>query len=66
MHAPEYLSTRQAAAYLNLSRSRLEIWRHEGQGPPYCKLGRSVRYHRPSLDAWALSCQRDHSTAEAV
>ena len=34
-----------------------------GDGPPYIKLSRAVRYHRPSLDQWMLERQRNH-TAE--
>ena len=58
-----FLTTAEAADYLRLSRQYLEIARHRGNGPPYIKLSRAVRYHRPSLDAWMLERQRNH-TAE--
>ena len=58
-----FLTTAEAADYLRLSRQFLEIARHRGNGPPYIKLSRAVRYHRPSLDAWMLERQRSH-TAE--
>lgn len=61
-HSP-YLTTLEAADYLRLSRQFLEIARHRGDGPPYIKLARAVRYHRPSLDDWMLKHQRNH-TAE--
>ena len=58
-----YLTTTEAANYLRMSKQFLEIARHRGDGPPYIKLSRAVRYHRPSLDQWMLERQRSH-TAE--
>ena len=58
-----YLTTTEAANYLRMSKQFLEIARHRGDGPPYIKLSRAVRYHRPSLDQWMLERQRNH-TAE--
>ena len=49
---PEYLDTRCAAAYLSCSKSFLDQGRVRGDGPPYFKLGHSVRYKRDDLDAW--------------
>ena len=49
---PEYLTTPQAAQYLNLSTQHLEIMRHQGEGPRFLKLPRLVRYRRADLDAW--------------
>jgi hypothetical protein len=59
--ASEYMSTRQAAQYLNLSRQYLEAarYRGDGSGPPYIKLERAVRYRRSVLDAWMSA--HDHS-----
>jgi hypothetical protein len=55
-HVPqiEYLSTEQAATYVNYSTQYLEIARHkaDGSGPPYIKQARAVRYRRADLDAW--------------
>lgn len=49
---PEYLTTKQAAAYLNFSAQHLEIMRHRGTGPHYIKMPQRVRYRRADLDAW--------------
>ena len=59
--ASEYLTTREAAAYLKLSRQFLEgaRYRGDGSGPGYIKLGRAVRYRRSVLDAWMSA--HDHS-----
>jgi hypothetical protein len=49
----EYLATPAAAAFLDCSEEQLEIWRHKGEGPPYCTLGRRrIRYKRTDLQAW--------------
>ena len=57
----EYLTTQQAAAYLNISRQYLEAarYRGDGSGPGYVKLERAVRYRRSVLDAWMSA--HDHS-----
>jgi hypothetical protein len=52
-----------AACILNLSKSYLNKARVTGSGPPYVKLGRSVRYHIPSLLAWAKA-QTRRSTSD--
>jgi len=57
----EYLNTREAAMYLNVSTQFLEIARHRRIGPPYCKVGRAVRYRRASLDEWMISNERSGS-----
>lgn len=50
-----YLNVSQAAAYLQLSKSRLEGWRNVGKGPAYLKIGKRVVYDVADLDAFALS-----------
>lgn len=62
---PQYLTTRDAAAHLKLSPQRLEIWRHQGEGPPYLKIGRSVRYDRTQLDAWVQRHAVSHAVEKA-
>lgn len=55
---PPYLTTPQAAALLGLSPRTLERYRVSGEGPPFRKLGRRVRYTRSDIDDWAESCRR--------
>jgi predicted DNA-binding transcriptional regulator AlpA len=38
------LSTRELAERWNLRPATLRVWRTEGRGPRYVKLGKSVRY----------------------
>lgn len=59
--AKQYLDTKTAATYLDLSRQYLEIGRHAGYGPPYVKLARAVRYRKSDLDGWMESHLRQHS-----
>ncbi len=47
-----WLDTPSAARYLGFADNTLRVWRHEGRGPRYHKVGRHVRYHRDSLDAF--------------
>lgn len=59
--ATEYLTTQQAAAYLGVSKPRLEIWRCRGGGPRFSKIGRIVRYKRTDLDEF----MREHAPERA-
>lgn len=45
----EFLDTKAAAKYLNLSPHTLDRWRWSGDGPQFVKLGRSVRYRLKDL-----------------
>jgi excisionase family DNA binding protein len=47
--APEYLTTREAAALLGVSVRTLATLRAEGWGPRHIRLGRAVRYLRDEL-----------------
>lgn len=46
------LRTRQAAEYLQVSKSLLDKHRCYGGGPVYAKLGSTVIYSTDDLDAW--------------
>jgi excisionase family DNA binding protein len=49
----QLLKPKAAAEFLNLGESTLAKLRTSGGGPPFRKLGRSVRYSRDDLQAWA-------------
>jgi predicted DNA-binding transcriptional regulator AlpA len=56
---PELLLTaKDAANFLRLSGSWLAKARMRGDGPPYVKLGRAVRYREGALVLWLRSRQR--------
>ena len=48
----EHFTTEQAAEYLGVSPGWLANARCRGDGPPFYKLGRAVRYVRTTLDGW--------------
>ena len=55
--------TRSACVYIAgdekpLQVNTLEIWRVQGVGPRYIKVGRFVRYRQSDLDAWLESRTR--------
>jgi hypothetical protein len=56
-------SPKEAAAYLKVSTSWLAKRRMAGDGPPYSKFGRLVRYSHSGLIQYARSRQRS-STSE--
>ena len=58
----EYLKTKQAARYLGLSTQFLEIARHKGDGPPYLKMSKAVRYKRSDLNAWMGGFRQRHTS----
>jgi predicted DNA-binding transcriptional regulator AlpA len=57
------LTARDAANLLRLSPSWLAKARMRGDGPPYVKLGRSIRYTETGILQWMRSRQR-FSTSE--
>jgi excisionase family DNA binding protein len=46
------LTTKQASEYLNCSKDLLRLWREQGRGPRYFKLGRIIRYRPSDLETW--------------
>jgi excisionase family DNA binding protein len=49
------LRTEEAAQLLGFSPRALEAWRCRGGSPRYLRAGRSIRYSRSDLHAWAES-----------
>lgn len=54
--------TRGAANYLGLTKSSMEKWRVQGNGPRFRKHGRTVRYRKADLDQWSESQSRNSTT----
>ena len=55
------LTSLQTARFIGMSESWLRQTRMRGGGPPFLKLGRSVRYFRSDLQRW-LEAQRHSNT----
>lgn len=50
--APEYLTARQVTQLTGFSPKALESMRARREGPPYFKVGNSVRYRVADVRAW--------------
>jgi predicted DNA-binding transcriptional regulator AlpA len=46
------LTSKEVAAMLGISPTRLCVWRGDGQGPAWVKVGRLVRYRLHDVQAW--------------
>jgi hypothetical protein len=53
--ANPFLTPVQAGDFVKLSWRTLERMRQRGEGPPFRKHGRYVRYHIDDLEAWSKS-----------
>lgn len=54
----DLLTTKDVAAWFGVSKQWLEINRSKGDGPPFIKLGRMVRYRRDAVLQWLDERQR--------
>jgi predicted DNA-binding transcriptional regulator AlpA len=57
------LTNGETASLIGLKSSTLEVWRWQGKGPPYCKIGRLVRYAECDVLVW-LDAQRHQNTSQ--
>jgi predicted DNA-binding transcriptional regulator AlpA len=48
------IDTEATAARLGVQVQTLKNWRAAGEGPPYVKVGRAVRYDPRALDRWIV------------
>ena len=56
LESARYLTTRELADVLHVSLWGLQRWRHDGDGPPFVRVGRnSIRYPRVDCEAWLAS-----------
>ena len=58
LDASPVLTAKEAAMHLKVSLSWLAKARMRGDGPPYIRIGRSIRYAQASLMQWMRSRQR--------
>lgn len=50
MSAVEWLTPRRAAELTGFAEGTLANWRSRGEGPPFRKVGRMIRYSAEELD----------------
>jgi hypothetical protein len=60
----DFIDTETTAKILGIKQGTLEVWRHQGKGPEFCKFGRSVRYYKPALGKYFAQSRRV-STSQA-
>ncbi len=51
----QLLNNDETADMLNVSRRTLPVWRVQGRGPKFIKIGKLVRYERTEIEAWILA-----------
>jgi excisionase family DNA binding protein len=52
-----WMTSGEAAAYLRLSRDRLEALRAAAKGPRHVDKGRRIRYRKSDCDAWLAGAE---------
>jgi len=62
----DILNTKEVAAYVRLGRQTIEHMRLTGNGPPFTKFGRAVRYRRSDIDAWIESRLQTSTSASTA
>ena len=50
-----YLTPAQLAKRWSFSQRALSVWRVNGQGPTYLKIGNRIRYRLEDVEAWEKS-----------
>ena len=48
----KFLDEKQLCAELAISPVTTTRWRRTGEGPPFVRVGRLIRYPRSALEAW--------------
>ena len=63
---PNLLKESQVATYLNISIAWLQRQRWLGEGPPYLRINRSIRYDIAALAAWLDAHRIANASAEVT
>ncbi len=48
----QLLDEKDVAEVFRISRQTLRVWRMNGRGPIFIRVGRCIRYRREDLDVW--------------
>lgn len=59
----QLLDETAVASRLGVEKKTLQAWRTRGDGPPFLKIGRLVKYHPDDVQAWTDS-RRMRSTSD--
>ena len=63
LNLDHFLTTKEVANYLRLQKNTLEIWRLQGRGPAFVRLGRAIRYRLGDIEKF-VERQTANSTSE--
>ena len=61
-----YLTEQRLAARWAISVKTLQLWRTQGIGVKFCKLGRSVRYKLSEIEAYEAAQERASTSQQAA
>ena len=59
-------TTRQVSDQTGIPEQTLRGWRSRGEGPPWFRLGRSVRYRQRDIDRWLAEAMATSPTADRL
>jgi predicted DNA-binding transcriptional regulator AlpA len=65
-HTNNFLNTPQTADFLGLKPGTLEVWRVQGKGPAFVKLGHAVRYRIDDLENWIDKRTRQNTSQSGM
>lgn len=60
------LTSNQTADEFGISRRTLPVWRVQGKGPKFIKIGRLVRYDEADVIAWIEENKRTSTSATSA
>lgn len=63
---PRLISQKELCEYLGKSEAWAERARLEGSGPPFCRLGRSIRYLVSDVEDWIAHSKRKSTSGKAA
>lgn len=58
-HMDRLLKSKELAEVFGLTDNALRMWRSQGQGPPYFKIGHRVRYSEAKVRDWLEDRERE-------
>lgn len=61
-----WLTSKEAAIYLNTTTAALAIRRCNGSGPVHGQYGSFIRYQKKALDDWMLGTKPNSSSSDVV
>ncbi len=64
--ACKLLNNNSTAEWLGISHRTLPIWRVQGKGPKFIKIGKLVRYEHTEIEAWILANTHSNTSRQGT